>query len=245
LTQNNNQDERAKKIEHKNGLNIFVKLFAYRPIAIWMVKHIFLKLRISPNQLTYFEMILAVISMSMIGTGIHRLMIIGTLLGPICVLLDYLDGTLARARGIDSEYGRKIDAANNHLDNILMPMAATSGLFLQTDNKIVLFIGALTVFNTFMFTAGIKSVSDDGQIEYLYGKTKEKLNKVQLFLLRKTGTNIGLHTIFQYDTMFFIFWMSCILNELEYALYYFLAQSIFRVLFMIYEYKRKYLKGEK
>lgn len=226
--------------EYPNGLNPIVKILSYRKLSIILVEHFLIKSPVTPNQITLLGHLLLLSSIILIGTGKSELMIAGAILGPAWIFSDYLDGTLARAKGLSSEFGKKLDAAQDHLANIFIPISATSATFIQYNNKWMLLLGAIIITNVYFFTAGAHNVFKNSQPDYFLGKKKEHLNSVQKMVFEKTGINIGLYSLFQIDTLFFIYWISGIMNSMHYTLWYLLIWSIFRNLLMLKEFHRKY-----
>ena len=105
-----------------NGYNPIVVLFCYRPIAIKiasLLKNINL---ITPNKITILGLIIFMISTLLISYSIGTYKIIGIVLGPIWIFIDYLDGSLARLRGITSSLGKKLDALQDHFAFFLIPI---------------------------------------------------------------------------------------------------------------------------
>jgi len=199
-------------------------LFAYRKVSFWIVK-ILLSTKIKPNQVTIFEILLFLISMVLIGSGQHKYMVIGVIMGVFCVYLDYIDGGLARAKGMTSQFGKALDSASCYLEYIIIPLAITSALYLQTGKDLVLLLGAIVIVNTFMYFVGRKNI--------LYN------DKIDQIKAPKSRPNIGWHTFFEVDTRLLIFWLGCIFNQLMYILFYFLIWSFYEIIRMYLIYSKR------
>ncbi len=203
-------------------------LFAYRNVSFWMVRSL-IKTKIKPNQVTIFGILVFLTSIVLIGSGQHKYMIIGAIMGIFCVYLDYIDGGLARAKGMTSQFGKALDSASCHLELILIPLAITSALYLQTRKDLFLLLGAVVVVNTFMYFVGRKNI--------LYNnKNNDKIDQIKTL---KSGPNIGWHTFFEVDTRLLFFWLGCIFNRLLYMLIYFLIWSFYEIFRMYLSYSKK------
>ncbi len=221
------RDEELKKKIKKGTpeeIGLVSWLFAYRKVSLQAVK-ILMKTRIRPNQITIFEILIFLVSMILVGTGRYRNMIIGAIMGILCVYLDYIDGGLARAKGMTSQFGKVLDSASCYLEYILIPLSITSALYLQTRKDLVLLLGAIVVVSTFVYFVGRKDILYSGEINQL--KTS------------KSRPNIGWHTLFEVDTRLLIFWLGCIFNQLTYVLFYYLFWSFYELVKMYLVYSRR------
>lgn len=206
--------ERVKK-DVPEHVGLIMWLFRYRQIAFFIVKHLLLKTNITPNQVTYFEMITFLTSMVLVGTGEYIYMIIGAGLGISCVILDYIDGTLARAKSLSSTFGGFLDATTNLLEQIVIPISVTSAAYIQSGNNYLLIPGAIIIINTYMWSHARRRVPDP------------KILKLK----------IGLHTLREHDTRLFIFWLSCLFNCIFVALIYYLVWSSYEIIRMVFKYQ--------
>lgn len=226
-----NDEELRKKLKKQvpEELGLVNWLFAYRKVSFWIVK-ILLKTKIRPNQITIFEILTFLTSMTLVATGEHKYMIIGAVLGPFCILLDYIDGDLARAKLSTSQFGKALDSACFYLEQILIPMSMTCALYLQTRKDFILLLGAFLVINIFVFFVGRKGST----------MPRDLTNESRSIETTPTpGLKIGFHTLFEVDTRLLIFWLGCILNQLIYVLFYFLIWSCYEIFRMYLAYSKK------
>lgn len=221
------KDEKLRrkiKKEVPEQLGLVNWLFAYRKVSFWIVKFL-VRTKIKPNQLTIFEILVFLSSIVLIGLGQHKYMIIGAIMGFFCVYLDYIDGDLARAKGMTSQFGKVLDSASCYLEYILIPLSITSALYLQTRKDLVLLLGAIVVVSTFVYFVGRKDILYNGEI-----------NQLETSKLRP---NIGWHTLFEVDTRLLIFWLGCIFNQLTYVLFYYLFWSFYEIVKMYLLYSKR------
>lgn len=221
------EDKKLKgkiKKETPEELGLVNWLFAYREVSFWIVK-ILMRTKIKPNQVTIFEILVFLTSIVLVGSGRHKNMIIGAIMGVFCVYLDYIDGDLARAKGMTSQFGKVLDSASCYLEYILIPLSITSALYLQTRKDLVLLLGAIVVVSTFMYFVGRKNI--------LCG---DEINRIRT---SDSGPNIGWHTLFEVDTRLLIFWLGCIFNQLIYVLFYYLFWSFYEIFKMYLIYSKR------
>lgn len=237
-------EELRKKIkketpEFPEGIPLVIWLLNYRRISYWIIKRL-VRTRITPNQVTFFEIMLFLISILLICTGYHFFMIIGAFLNIICVYLDYVDGDLARAKSMTSEFGKKLDAANDHLAAVLLPISMTSALFIQTGNSYILIIGAIIIVNVFFISHHQKNLllEMEESKKDIQENMFNKLNRIQQKILQVTGVKIGLCTLREVDTRFLIFWLGCLFNQLLFTLIYYLVWSIYEMVNMYFHYRK-------
>ncbi len=215
--------EKIKK-EIPEEIGLIAWFFGYRKVSFQAVK-VLLKTKIKPNQVTIFEILVFLTSIVLIGSGQYKNMIIGAIMGIFCVYLDYIDGGLARAKGMTSQFGKALDSTSCYLEFILIPLAITSALYLQTKKDFILLLGAIVVVNTFMHFVGRKNI--------LYN------DKIDQIKAPKSRPNIGWHTLFEVDTRLLIFWLGCIFNQLMYILFYFLIWSFYEIIRMYLIYSKR------
>ena len=224
-----------------NGYNPIVVLFCYRPLAV-KISYLLNNLKsITPNKITILGLFIFIISTLLISVYDGKLKYIGLIIGPLWVFLDYLDGSLARLRGVASSLGKKLDALQDHLAFFLIPIGIYISLGNTNSINIYFIMLAFICFNQYLYAVGIREIFDDGQLPSLKGVACDNMNYVQRIILHKTKINIGFHTIMQADTLFFIYWVTSFYNISQISLVHFLLWSIIRniILFKTYWLKIK------
>jgi len=90
---------------------------------------LFLKLGISANQATYISMIVGAIGCGFLALGNYGIKIIGALLVNFWIILDCVDGNIARFKKTFSKYGEFVDALSGYLMNALLFLSVGIGAF--------------------------------------------------------------------------------------------------------------------
>jgi len=109
----------------------------YRILAIYFTEKIFLKTKLTPNQVTLMSFVGKLISAYLFSFGVYPYIVWGSVVLFIAYLLDYIDGTLARMRGTASNFGRFIDLGFDEIGKISLFLAIAYGIYNQTGQSIV------------------------------------------------------------------------------------------------------------
>lgn len=102
-------------------------LYAYKPLkdrALYPVCHILLALGVTPNAVTATGLIMSLIAGLLAASG-HLYMAI--MIFAACACLDALDGSMARAHGISTEFGRYFDSISDRLSELALVAGAVIG----------------------------------------------------------------------------------------------------------------------
>ena len=224
-----------------NGYNPIVVLFCYRPLAV-KISYLLNNLKpITPNKITILGLFIFIISTLLISVYDGKLKYIGLIIGPLWVFLDYLDGSLARLRGVASSLGKKLDALQDHFAFFIIPIGIYISLGNTNSINIYFIILAFISFNQYLYAVGVREIFDDGQLPSLNGTAYDNMNYLQRRILHRTKINIGFHTFLQGDTLFIIYWITSFYNISQVSLVHFLLWSIIRniILFKKYWLKMK------
>ena len=108
--------DQNKRAQDKNDIWLF---FVARPISL-ILTELFLKARISANQTTYISMCVGLAGCGLLAFGSYGVRIVGVLLVCLWIVLDCVDGNIARVKQTQSHYGEFIDALSGYLMNSLV-----------------------------------------------------------------------------------------------------------------------------
>jgi len=90
---------------------------------------LFLKLNISANQTTYISMIVGVTGCGLLAFGSYSIRIAGALLLNFWIILDCVDGNIARFNKTSSNYGEFLDALSGYIVNVFLFLSVGIGVF--------------------------------------------------------------------------------------------------------------------
>ena len=113
-----------------------ISRFVYRPLSFYLAIP-FVWLGLSPNQVSFIGFAIALAGMTLIATGHPSLALVGTVLTFLQVIVDYVDGNIARLRGISSHLGKFVDGTIDTVVGTLLPVAVGVGLHRQPDSVLL------------------------------------------------------------------------------------------------------------
>jgi len=128
-------DIRAGYSEKKRKEDREIRLWIYliiRRISFYL-SWVFLKLHISANQTTYLSITVGFIGCVFLSIGSHNSTIVGAILMNCWLLLDCVDGNIARCQKSSSDYGQFIDTLGGYVVSTLLFMSVGIGAFRGKD----------------------------------------------------------------------------------------------------------------
>ena len=132
----------TKQLSDRNDLWLY---YVIRKISFY-ITWIFLKFGFSANQTTYIAIIVGLTGCGFIIYTDYKIKIIGTLLINFWIVLDCVDGNIARYKKESSEYGEFIDSLGGYLMNALLFLSVGIGAF-NCPEQSFRFICQLFIFN--------------------------------------------------------------------------------------------------
>jgi len=133
-----------KRIDKGEGMHSLPFLNKYYRKISNPITYFLQKTKITPNQITTFMIFLGCFA-CLLFVNIDY-WILGALLLNIYVILDHVDGDLARAKNILSEKGYFLDRVSHTLMRGLLPLAMSIGLWRHYNESYILIIGIIGVY---------------------------------------------------------------------------------------------------
>jgi hypothetical protein len=100
-----------------------------KPISVRLTRHLLVRSRITPNQITLFAAALGLVGCALMATGRYLWVVLGLALEHTQSVLDGCDGELARVRFQQSKLGAWLDTFVDDVLNVSMTAAAGVGLW--------------------------------------------------------------------------------------------------------------------
>lgn len=116
---------RAKREQDREDLWVYYVIRKISFYPTWL----FLKIGISANQATFISIIVGVIGCSFLAFGNYGTRIMGALLVNFWIVLDCVDGNIARYEETFSNYGEFIDALSGYFLNAILFLSVGIGVF--------------------------------------------------------------------------------------------------------------------
>lgn len=113
-----------------------VSRFVYRPLSFYLSVP-FVRLGLSPNQVSFVGFGVSLVGMALLASGDRRAAVWGSALCAFQVLLDYVDGNIARLRASTSHLGKFVDGLVDTVIGTLLPVAVGVGLMKQPDGVLL------------------------------------------------------------------------------------------------------------
>ena len=213
-----------------------VSKFLNRPISR-VITRLLLKLPITPNSWTILTFALAPVAFVFLVRGDYTGFLAGTALFQLINILDGCDGEIARAKYLDSEGGRRLDAFCDFVANLIFVLCLGIGLFRQASvGENVGFVYLLESLVTFSIMAGgvgrflMPLLARD--TARAVSRRQEDFNLADRFFGRALTAFI--YQITQRDVIYFVFLLLAIVGRASWILHIFFAFSVITLLFRLF-----------
>jgi phosphatidylglycerophosphate synthase len=213
-----------------------VAKFLNRPISS-VITRLLLKLPITPNAWTMLTFALAPVAFGFLVRGDYTGFLAGTALFQLINILDGCDGEIARAKYLDSESGRRLDAFCDFLANLFFVLCLGIGLLRQP--SLTANVGFVYLFEsliTFFIMAGgvgrflMPLLARD--TTRVASRRQEDFNLADRFFGRSLTAFI--YQITQRDVIYFVFLLLAIAGRASWILHIFFAFSVITLLFRMF-----------
>ena len=213
-----------------------VSKFLNRPISR-VITRILLRLPITPNAWTMLTFALAPVAFMFLVRGDYTGFLAGTAVFQLINILDGCDGEIARAKYLDSERGRRLDAFCDFFANLIFVLCLGIGLFRQPSvSANVGFVYLLESLVTFFLMArGLGRYLMPllaGDTTRLVSRRQEDFNVAERFFGRALTAFI--FQITQRDVIYFVFLLLAIAGRASWILHIVFAFSVITLLFRLF-----------
>jgi phosphatidylglycerophosphate synthase len=213
-----------------------VAKFFNRPISR-IITRLLLKLPITPNAWTMLIFAPAFVAFVFLVRGDYTGFLVGSALFQLVNVLDGCDGEIARAKYLDSERGRRLDAFCDFVTNLIFVLCLGIGLLRQASvSANIRFVYLLESLITFFIMAGgfgrylMPLLARDTM--RVVSRRQQDFNLAERFLSPAVTTFI--HQITQRDVIYFVFLLLAIAGWASWILHIFFAFSVITLLFRLF-----------
>lgn len=126
-----------------------VSRYLNRPISTRITRHL-LRIDITPNHVSFFSFILAMLGAFLFFSGGYINLVIGAILAQAASIVDGCDGEIARLKFQVTEFGGWFDAVLDRYADAFLLFGLTYYAYFTNMNFSVLFIGFLAIIGAFM-----------------------------------------------------------------------------------------------
>lgn len=213
-----------------------VSKFLNRPISR-VITRLLLKLPITPNTWTMLIFALAPVAFVFLVRGDYTGFLAGTALFQVINILDGCDGEIARAKYLDSERGRRLDAFCDFVANLIFVLCLGVGLFRQpsvsANIRFVYLLESLITF--FLMARGLGRYVMPllaRNTARVVSRRQEDFNVAERFFGRTLSAFI--FQITQRDVIYFVFLLLAIAGRASWILHIVFAFSVITLLFRLF-----------
>ena len=126
-----------------------ISRYLNRPISTRITRYL-LRTDITPNHVSFFSFILAMLGAFFFFLGGYINLVIGGILAQLASVIDGCDGEIARLKFQVTEFGGWFDAVLDRYADAFLLFGLTYYVYFTDRNFLVLFIGFLAIIGTFM-----------------------------------------------------------------------------------------------
>ncbi|MBE9593671.1 MAG: CDP-alcohol phosphatidyltransferase family protein, partial [Proteobacteria bacterium] len=126
-----------------------ISRYLNRPISTRITRYL-LRTDITPNHVSFFSFILAMLGAFLFFSGGYINLVIGGILAQLASIIDGCDGEIARLKFQVTEFGGWFDAVLDRYADAFLLFGLTYYVYFTDRNFLVLFIGFLAIIGTFM-----------------------------------------------------------------------------------------------
>jgi len=212
----------AHKIPQRK--NIFEALYSNvsKPIS-----RIVVKTSLTPNQITIISGIFGIIGAYFL-TYLSRLdLIYAAVFIQLFTILDLVDGDIARMKGMQSHFGKWLDVFFDKLNDFLIILGLSVGVYFRTNNISALYLGIILMGLVFFiqFSMVMNSIIYRESNAYNNSSGKGPLHKKakminSFLLLNKVRKFVGKHLLLEHCAFLFIVSFFAVINQMEWGLWF-------------------------
>ncbi|HLC81910.1 MAG TPA: CDP-alcohol phosphatidyltransferase family protein [Candidatus Nanoarchaeia archaeon] len=216
----------------KNGfIGVFTRKHFSSKISLFLAHS-----RLTPNQITFFSLVLALVGIYFLSTGERLNLIIAGILIFLSKIFDAVDGELARLKGLVTERGGWLDGISDRFKENMLFLGLTFGLYHQSPSPVVWLYGFLAIISIHMLSIVLEHTGkmDPGILQ----RTQEGTFIVKI--ARRLGIKPQ-YLALQADVYFFITSVLIIANQLKLILWFYMVVMNFYwliIVFLVYKKKK-------
>jgi phosphatidylglycerophosphate synthase len=143
FTTNNEYRKTLKKSAHPL-ISHFVRVNRWinRPLA-WPLVQLLKPTRITPNQVSVVSFLIGMVGVAFFTMGSYKWFVAAGILSQLSSIVDCVDGMLARAKDMGSEFGKYLDIFLDRIVDFSLMAALSYGLYRSTGRIELLILGLL------------------------------------------------------------------------------------------------------
>jgi len=204
------------------------------------ISRIVVKTSLTPNQITIISGIFGIIGAYFLTCHSRIYLIFAAVFIQLFTILDLVDGDIARMKGMQSHFGKWLDIFIDKLNDLLIILGLSVGVYLRTNNISALYLGIILmglvffiqfsmVMNSIIITES-KAYSKRGDNNPLNEKNRIIKN---IPLLYKVKNFIGKHLLLEHCAFLFIVSFFAVINQSEFGLWFLVFHALLTLVYII------------
>lgn len=138
--------EELKKFQDSGTLETLYEYFFVRKISLYFTK-LLIRTRVTPNQITLLSLPVYLAGSGMFLSGSQKYHLFGVFLLHLYLVLDDVDGEIARAKNLASNFGHWFDSIRDRVGQLTLISSIALGQYFRQREITILVLGILSILN--------------------------------------------------------------------------------------------------
>ena len=229
-----------KQYTHKNPLRINFFEAIYGRISKYLTNHVFLFTSITPNQITLISGLFGIIGSILLFMNDPLYLVLAGIFLQLFCILDGVDGDVARAKKMQSLFGKWFDVFFDKLNDFLIILGLSVGQYWRTNDITFLYLGIILMGSVFfiqffmllgslimkeLLAVGVQIPEIKDNKEVPLATKKKFLKSMWIFT--------GKHLLLEHCTFLFIVTVFVVLNEVDIGLWFLTIHALLTIIYIL------------
>ena len=204
------------------------------------ISRIIVKTSLTPNQITIISGIFGMVGAYLLTCHSRTHLIYAAIFIQLFTIIDLVDGDIARMKGMQSQLGKWLDIFFDKLNDLLIILGLSAGVYFRTNNISALYLGIILmglvffiqfsmVMYSIIFTES-KAYNKSGKKNPLH--EKKRIIKI-IPLKEKIIKFIGKHLLLEHCAFLFIVSFFVVINWVEFGLWFLTLHALCTMFYII------------
>ena len=201
---------------------------------------IIIKTTLTPNQITLISGLFGVAGAFLLTSKNYTYLVLAALFIQLFTILDLVDGDVARAKKMQSLFGKWFDVLFDKLNDMLIILGLSIGQYWRTNDITALYLGMILMGFVFFIQNSMLSnyrlfnklensgvIGNNSNIKIGKGKIiskKSLINTARIF--------IGKHFLLEHSTFLFLVSLFVLFDEIEFGIWFLVFHALLTILYI-------------
>ena len=223
----------AHRIPLRN--NIFEAL--YNKISK-SISRIVVKTSLTPNQITIISGIFGIVGAYLLTNQSSTSLIYAAVFIQLFTILDLVDGDIARMKGLQSHFGKWLDIFFDKLNDLLIILGLSVGVYFRTNNISALYLGIILMGLVFFIQFSmvmISVINRESETINNSGDNNPSRNRIikNISLFFRIKNLIGKHLLLEHSTFLFSVSLFCLINQTQFGLWFLTLHALLTLVYIV------------